>query len=244
MTRSDFAQDSVIKSEERRYREVDVGFLVFVCGPSTVGKSSFIRQLLFGALPSEIQGRFPREAGTWERVEPKRFVSLAGVGTAGLPRFKPGLIFHYDTMRIHNRGWDGYGKDRALDILYSARRIIVADLRAPAAVLETNWLSRVARQRPQRRLRRLIKAVKGAILHRDYVPETIIRKGDFSTLECYRNADWVDQAYAAWDAFLAEVPRSVPSADVEIMRIESRPCLGHEPTFHLRELPVGQSREQ
>jgi hypothetical protein len=219
-------------SQERRYRDVEIGCLLFVSGPSSVGKSSFIRQLVGGGLPDSIRARFPEGIEKWQRVEPKTFAGVAASAKTGAAarQFIPGLIFHYDTMRIYNRGWAGYGEDRALDILHAARKVFVVDIRAPRAALERHWLSRISRQNPPRGMRRLLKRFKRWILRRSYIPEPIERV-DFSALAAYRDADFLKTAYERWDAFLRA--GSADSRKIDILRVESVSREDSEPVFRL-----------
>lgn len=208
--------------------------LLFVCGPSSVGKSSFIRQLASGVLPAEVKSRLPPGVEGWERVEPKHFVAVAA--EADRPKVMKGLVFHYDTMRIYTRGWLSYNEDRALDIFASSKRTLIVDLRTRSSALEQHWLSRLSRQRPQGWFRRTSKAIKRAARRKVYVPEAVVRAEGFSILDSYRDVRWIDEAYSRWDAFLDQITNL--EENVDIIHLESVFRMNAEPIFRIRSSPA------
>ncbi len=212
-------------AQERR----EIGSLLFVGGPSSVGKSSFIRQLQAHALPAEIQDRLPKDTGKWKRVEEKNYEAVFGGDIRSTPASYPKVIFHYDTMDIYDQGCDGYENDRQLDVLFMAQEVFIVDIRASARTLERNMANRSARARPKRGHERLLKYIKRRI--RGYGPKPA-REHAFPRLEAYRDELWLEQFYYRWEKFLAKATdRLVGPAVVIRVEASSRPAA--EPTFRL-----------
>ncbi len=224
--------------------EMEIGDLVFVAGPSTVGKSSFISQLQSGHLPREIRARLPPAAETWTIGAPRRFLPRSRRRRAVREKrriFVPGLIFHYDTTRLLSLGLEDFGEDRGLDILKSARRVLLVDLRAPGNVLERHAIRRIARRRRLVALQRLLGLLTFGLLRSDDGPGGRSRRATANALQAYREPGWLDRLYAKWDAFLVEVLRT--GIDGEIILVEPIARRYAPPTFRLRRDKQRQSDE-
>ena len=211
--------------------ELEIGFLLVVAGPSTVGKSSFISQLHSGSLDREIRSRIPVAVDGWTLGAP-RFLARPRRGDGPTRRVSmPGLIYHYETTRLLRLGLESFGEDRGLDMIKAARRVLIVDLRAPSDVLAQHAIRRIARGERLGALQRLFRALSLGVL----------RSGDSlldasgptaEVLEAYREPGWVDGLYAKWDAFLDEAWRTGP--EVDILAVEPVARRYAPPTFRLR----------
>lgn len=100
--------------------ETHLDHIVVIAGPSGSGKSTFLREFLSNRLPKEITNFLPEAARTWQ------LVSCNDVSRKGLPRIvringqSPGLVIHYDIMRVYTRGYEQYEGEPAIQRVLGA----------------------------------------------------------------------------------------------------------------------------
>jgi hypothetical protein len=114
-------------------RRRDIGHLVVVCGPTAVGKSSFIRALG----DAKLRKKFGI-ASDFTSVSANRLDDLE-------PGRHDTLVFHYDMLRPFDRPLQSHGRDPAFHILQSAERITFITLAAEGKALQQRIGSESAR---------------------------------------------------------------------------------------------------
>jgi energy-coupling factor transporter ATP-binding protein EcfA2 len=113
--------------------------ILLVAGPSGCGKSTLIGALRQGRLAASA---LPESARDWPLMSGKDLLR------DGLPApdggAAPGLIVHYDTMRVITQGFDDHLDDPAIKILEAAAGpILVVTVAPPREMLFAQFLERV-----------------------------------------------------------------------------------------------------
>ena len=104
-------------------RRRDIGHLVVVCGPTAVGKSSFIRAL-----------DDPKVRKKFGIADGYSFVQAKDLDRLARGRHDT-LVFHYDMLRPFDRPLQSHGRDPAFHLLQSAEKITFVTLAASGEVL-------------------------------------------------------------------------------------------------------------
>ena len=118
--RSPFKDRMILTARKR-----SIGHLLVVAGPTSVGKSTFIRRFLHDAAvrePLQIEG------DGWHSVSASRIDSLP---TGALPR----VVVHYDLLRPFRKSIRSHARDPATHLFETAQRISFITLMAPMQCL-------------------------------------------------------------------------------------------------------------
>jgi 2-polyprenyl-3-methyl-5-hydroxy-6-metoxy-1,4-benzoquinol methylase len=131
--RSSFKQRFVVVAKRRRIRH-----LIVVTGPTAAGKTTFLRQLKEGALPTDLRAWLPPGCEEWPQFAAKHLAREGARGFDGKTIDVPylaGAVFHYDFMRPLTAAVHTYQRDQALDVLKCSDQITVIALRPEHAQL-------------------------------------------------------------------------------------------------------------
>jgi hypothetical protein len=109
--------------------------LLLVEGPSGAGKSTFIRQLVAGGLPAEIEARLPAGARLWPVVEADMVDRWFAERRADPSPAGHGVIVHYDILTPIYLDVVGHAQVPFIGLLHFAARVTVVRLREPASRL-------------------------------------------------------------------------------------------------------------
>lgn len=114
-------------------RRRDIGHLIVVAGPTSVGKSTFIRSLE----DPKLRKKFGI-AKDYSTIGANRLDELA-------PGRHDSLVFHYDMLRPFDRPLQSHGRDPAFHLLESAEKVTVITLVASGDELQQRIRSEVAK---------------------------------------------------------------------------------------------------
>jgi hypothetical protein len=228
MKTEDTARGGTRRGEQRA--RLSIGRLLLVSGPSTAGKTSFIRQLATGTLPRDVRGLLPLGAEHWAQSSAREYMreSRNESEDHGAAKRIPGLIFHYDTMRVHYLGFGDYNRDPALDIIRAADETLIVDLRASTETLEQHFLWRAARRKRNRWVRKLVHLLK-RLRRPEFATEQLAHANASNLLDVYRQTGWLNDWYSRWDAFVHGLRAT--SRPIQVVFVEPIPRHKGEPTF-------------
>jgi len=180
--------------------------LLLVAGASGAGKTTFVRQLCAGTLPSELHSKLPT-ANDWDRIEGNRFVKrgirprLSDAATQA----RRGLVVHYDIVHIHRSEVENYADDPVFDLIPTADALTLINLRpSPTQLLEqlTNRQDIIRKEKGRMR-----GAWKALVLHPMRRLSLQLRGRNVPDKhDLYREAGWLDRCYAEWNRFVDTLP--------------------------------------
>jgi 2-polyprenyl-3-methyl-5-hydroxy-6-metoxy-1,4-benzoquinol methylase len=106
-----------------------IGTLVVVSGPTSSGKSTFLKKLREGQLPAPVAAQLPA-TGSWPMVGASQLLrGMAEDKPALPPEDLAGVVLHYDFLRPYASGIQDFRRDQALDLISCAENIIVVVLK-------------------------------------------------------------------------------------------------------------------
>lgn len=227
---STFKNRYIIRATRRR-----IGHLIVVAGPTSSGKSTFMRKLSDGSLPHHIAAQLPASAGGWPQMGAARFISgRYRDQTFDHQDWLEGLVLHYDILRPYRSGTHSYQRDQALDLLMCAEKLTVVNLRPDNAQLCRQLMSGELAEMTQvkkrqsfarslgdlavwvttRLPRSVVSVARGSrAIKRLYRPIAANRPSDYhrQLLTKYKQSGWVANWYARWSGYL---DTTVPNAEV------------------------------
>jgi len=210
---SSFKKRFIIRATRRR-----IDHLLIVSGPTSSGKSTFLRRLRSGGLPGEIMELLPQGCGDWRQVGASKLSLTPPRDIDGKPLDDDhyrGLVLHYDFMRPYVSGSQAYHRDQALDLIACADKVTVMVLKPGKerliSQLEESELKSAAGGALARHGRNMIlrsgwvvrlldKA--GRIVGRRLAPKD--RRRYEELLESYKSEGWLEERYRRWHAYLAD----------------------------------------
>lgn len=212
---SKFKQRFIVVATRRK-----IGHLVIVSGPTSSGKSTFIRHLKQGILPAAITKKLPQGIAEWPQIGSSRLFKNSHVTVDGKVLDTPnidGLVLHYDILRPYARGTQEFNRDQTLDLIQCAAKVTVIVLKTDISVLQrqlfegeiknanwkkkttNNFLSLVGRFREQRVGALTLKLVE-LIIRRRIKTRTKSRHEEL--LEHYNKPGWVESWLVRWQEYL------------------------------------------
>jgi 2-polyprenyl-3-methyl-5-hydroxy-6-metoxy-1,4-benzoquinol methylase len=212
---STFKQRFIVVATRRR-----IGHLVIVSGPTSSGKSTFIRLLKQSALPKPIAEKLPVGIREWPQIGSSRLFKNPHITVDGKVLDSPqieGLVLHYDILRPYARGTQDFNRDQTLDLIQCAKKVTVIVLETELSILEkqlfegeilnANWRKKTVNQ-AKSLLGRLGQRPVGAFTIR--LMEKIsrrrikirIKSRHEKLLEHYSKPGWVSGWIARWKKYL------------------------------------------
>lgn len=113
---SSFKQRFVVIAKRRKIRH-----LLVVSGPTSAGKSTFLRQIREGSLPSDVRALLPRDCEKWPQI--------AEEGDSIDEPLTEGVVLRYDILRPLAAATHTFRRDQALDLLQCSEKVTVIALR-------------------------------------------------------------------------------------------------------------------
>jgi 2-polyprenyl-3-methyl-5-hydroxy-6-metoxy-1,4-benzoquinol methylase len=184
---SSFKQRFIVIAKRRKIRH-----LLVVSGPTSAGKSTFLRQLEDGSLPAEIRALLPRDCEKWPQI--------ANDGDSVDEPLISGVVLRYDFLRPLASATHTFKRDQTLDLMQCSEKITVIVLRPEQPQLIKQYrASEIEPAKARRKGRR-------QRWHRDQL------------LEDYASPHFLASWYDRWRDFLAA---EYPSAEVHELRAPS-----------------------
>ena len=212
---STFKQRFIVVATRRR-----IGHLVIVSGPTSSGKSTFIRLFKQGALPTAIAKKLPAGIAEWPRIGSSRLFKNPHITVDGKVLDAPqidGLVLHYDILRPYARGTQDFNRDQPLDLIQCAKKVTVIVLETELSVLKkqlfegeimnVNWHKKAV-NRANSLLGRLGQRPVGAFMIKLVEKisrrriKTRIKSRHEELLEHYSKPGWVSGWIARWKKYL------------------------------------------
>lgn len=204
--------------------------LLIVSGPSGSGKSTFLDQLAAGTLAAAIAAALPAGAGSWPQTNGRRIMRGAQPEEPGVI---PGLVLHYDFMRLFETPIGSYAEDPDLAALRTADEITVVVLRADAVRLA----AQLAARPPKKRLldpltialRRVITSL--GLSRKQHVYDKATEHGRHARLVALYSNPGV---LAAWQERWVEYLKAAPEpGSCGFLFVEPGTADGNQPAFRL-----------
>jgi hypothetical protein len=205
--------------------------LLIVSGPSGSGKSTFLAQLAADGLGAEMAAALPAGARHWPQTNGRRIMHGALEQEPG--GIVPGLVLHYDFMRLFETPIEGYADDPDLGPLRAADEVTVVVLRAEAARLADQLAARPPRKRlldpVTIALRRMIAGL--GLRRKQHVYDKSTEHGRHARLVAlYRDSG----ALAAWqERWVEYLGKAVEPASCRLLFVEPATENGNKPAFRL-----------
>jgi hypothetical protein len=189
-----------------------IGHFLVVAGATGAGKSTFLEVLTSGKLQSEVKSLLPENVGSWILLSKRREEQTSAITewTAG-PR-PPNVIVEY-TLN-NGKGQNPYATDDRLRLIKTADAVTIITLRASPErfASQLRHLMRPAWWQRWLKSRRTLNEQE--------------KRGE-RWFELYARPGWLDDIYASWEVYLAQLVREgVPLREI---------CLEPDPR-----LPVGR----
>lgn len=179
-----------------------IGTLVIVSGPTSSGKSTFLKRIAEGRLPAALAAELPASSRSWPMTGAGQLLQTQHTATPSLPAHDlEGAVLHYDFLRPFATGCQDYPRDQALDLISCAEKVVVVVLRPSRERLSRQLHDNEIAVKPEQGLlRRLARktGLKGKKRHRELAA-------------LYAQEGFVDGWYARWEAYLR---RAAPAATV------------------------------
>lgn len=179
-----------------------IGTLVIVSGPTSSGKSTFLKRIAEGRLPAELAAELPASSRSWPMTGAARLLhSQHGPNPSLPPHDLEGAVLHYDFLRPFSTGCQEFPRDQALDLIACADKVVVVVLKP--------GMERLSRQLHDNEI--AVKPSSG-LLSRLARKAGLKRKSRHRALAAlYAQPGWVDGWYARWEAFIR---RAAPDARI------------------------------
>lgn len=183
---------------------VEIGHLLIVAGPSGSGKSTFMKSLAAGRLDASIASGLPAGASSWPHTNGFRVRGRVPVlrGENG-DRLLPGLVLHYDIMRVVGTRIASYADDPMLVALTKADALTLVNM-----VAQTEMLIRQigARRDSRGPLQQVLRRLEKWFLRRGpksvYLDED--QAGRHRRLGArYREPGFLAERWSAWERFVS-----------------------------------------
>lgn len=188
---SSHKQRFIVVATKRR-----IGTLVIVSGPTSSGKSTFLKRIAEGRLPPELASELPASSRNWPMTGAGQLLHSQHGRAPSLPAHDlEGAVLHYDFLRPFSTGCQEFPRDQALDLISCADKVVVVVLKP--------GLERLARQLHDNEI--AVKPSAG-LLSRLARKAGLKRKSRHRALAgLYAQPGWVDGWYARWEAFIRRV---------------------------------------
>lgn len=182
-----------------------IGTLVIVTGPTSSGKSTFLRRIADRQLPPTFADLLPVSSRDWPMIGASRLLEAAAEGKPMLPAHDlEGAILHYDFLRPLFSGSQDFARDQALDLIRCAGKVIAIVLKPDQERLLRQFKESELSDKPRSiMLTRLLDAV--GIRKRKRRHEALF--------ELYKKEDWLVDWYLRWDSFIRH---AAPQAQVMV----------------------------
>lgn len=197
---------------------IEIGHLLIVAGPSGSGKSTFMKSLAAGRLDAAITSALPAGAAGWPHTNGFRVRGRVRVlrGQNG-EKLLPGLVLHYDIMRVVGTRIASYADDPMLVALSKANALTLVNVWAHTDVLVRQIGARRDVRSP---LRHFFRRLEKSFLRRGpksvYLDENQAgRHRSFG--DRYRDPTFLAERWSAWERFVrrAAGARLVATLQVE-----------------------------
>ena len=199
--------------------------ILVVAGPGGAGKTTFIALLRSGALPGEIRDLLPDGVEGWPAHMPGVFRNPHGSGPPA-----DSYVLHYDTTGPARKWGLDYAADQALAGLVTVQNVTVVDVRPTTETLIGQLEGRSAEA--NRRRGWAGRMWNRSLLRSLLQPSKMLRRsGRFQKPALYRQSGWLEQVYASWDAYLANL-----QTRTKLLLIRVEPAgWGDSPSFRIVE---------
>ncbi len=213
---SEFKDRFIIKATRRK-----IGHLLIVAGPTSSGKSSFLRALEEKRLNTALKEKLPVSAHDWPQLGASKLLNKEKTSQGDpLPDYYlEGLVLHYDLLRPYSTGTHSYERDQALDLLHCADQVTVVTIKPPREQLirqlqeselsvSSSARARGSRQRITPSLKKLpsakmLKKVAKAILRPFGLFPAQKSAGHHHKLASYyQDEQWLKSWYDRWSNFV------------------------------------------
>ncbi|WP_161957343.1 class I SAM-dependent methyltransferase [Aestuariivirga litoralis] len=170
-----------------------IGTLVIVSGPTSSGKSTFLKRIGDGQLPPELAAELPSSSRNWPMTGAGQLLQTQHTATPSLPPHDlEGAVLHYDFLRPFATGCQEYPRDQALDLIACAEKVVVVVLKPDMERLSRQLHDNEIAVKPDKGL--LYKLASKAGLRR--------KKRHRQLAQLYAQAGWVDGWYGRWNDFI------------------------------------------
>ncbi|MFN3745566.1 MAG: hypothetical protein ACK4TL_12750 [Hyphomicrobiaceae bacterium] len=212
--------------------------MLLVAGPSGVGKSTFIEQMVGGHLPDEIRRELPEGAATWPQLQGKHLRALGRTQPGILPDHLGGrLVAHYDTTYIIQRQLSAHEEDYAAEFFRPFVSLTIVSI-------ETD-IERLRKQVNKRRTTREKSRSLPRRLWARHVREPVRRQicrlsraaGSARDADRYADPSHVETYLERWGMYMRSLVDGKPGAC--ILRVEPAQDPNGQPTFQLVEKIMG-----
>lgn len=202
--------------------------LLLLAGPSGAGKTTFVRQLCQGSLPTELQTRLPPDVRDWDRIEGNRFLKRGTqpVFSSTSSQGSRGLIVHYDIVHIHRLQVPAYASDPVFTLVGAADQLGIVNVRPSPTQLLAQFASReseiYARKGPLHGTwRSVVLGPLARVSHWARGQKALDKRS------LYGDVGWLEACYAQWDRFMDTLPAN--------LRVSVEPAFSADgmPTFQL-----------
>lgn len=180
-----------------------IGTLVIVSGPTSSGKSTFLRRFASGQLPPAVAAALPATCRSWPQTGAGQLLQGQAASRPSLPAHDlEGAVLHYDILRPFSTGCQEYPRDQALDLIACAERVVVVVLKPGPARLARQLHDNEIAEKPGRGLLARLAGRLG-------LKQRKSRHRALAVL--YGQPGWVEGWYARWDQFIR---RAAPGAHI------------------------------
>jgi 2-polyprenyl-3-methyl-5-hydroxy-6-metoxy-1,4-benzoquinol methylase len=180
-----------------------IGTLVIVSGPTSSGKSTFLRRFAAENLPEPLAAVLPPSARSWPMTGAGQFLQSQQSSTPLLGAHDlEGAVLHYDILRPFSTGCQEYLRDQALDLISCADRVVVVVLKPSSQRLARQLYENEIAVKPGRGLLTRLAASTGLRKR---------KKRHRQLAQLYAEPGWVGSWYGLWLAFIGH---AAPAATI------------------------------
>jgi len=173
-----------------------IGTLVIISGPTSSGKSTFLRRFAEGRLPPELAAELPVSSRSWPATGAGQLLHSQHGDSPSLPAHDlEGAVLHYDFLRPFSTGCQEFPRDQALDLIACADKVVVVVLKP--------GLERLSRQLHEGEI--AVKPSSGLLARLAGKAGLKRKKRHRALAALYAQPGWLDGWYARWEAYIRRV---------------------------------------
>jgi hypothetical protein len=187
----------------------EVEHVFVIAGPSGSGKSTFMREFVEDRLPTNISDHLPAQAKTWKRTSGNELTRKGLRGVLSDKGHSPGLVLHYDIMRVLTQGFDYHSDDPALQALSGVKaHLTVLTILPSRETLFEQFLERArdgeyeewwGKPEVVRRLKRRLRARFLKLIGKS---PKFLKEGQLALLKVYASDALLNAWIGRWETYL------------------------------------------